>query len=47
MQRDRLPGGSHRSAEGLHILPFRLLQVRPLRHKANAEDVLQQPAQAR
>lgn len=42
-----VPGGPGRSAQGLHVLPQWVLQVHRVRHEANAEDVLQQPAPAR
>lgn len=46
LQRDRLSGGSRGAAQGFHILSFRLLQVRPLRHQADAQDIFQQSTQA-
>lgn len=41
LQRDSLSGGSCGATKGFHILPFRLLQMRTLRHKADAQDVFQ------
>lgn len=43
---DGVPGGPGGPAQGLHVLPQRVLQVRRVRHEADAEDVLQQPAPA-
>lgn len=43
---DGVPGGPGGPAEGLHVLSQRLFQVRRVRHQADAEDVLQQPAPA-
>lgn len=42
---DGVPGGPGGPAQGLHVLPQRVLQVRCVRHEADTEDVLQQPAQ--
>lgn len=41
---DRVPGGQSRPAEGLHVLPRGLLQVRDLRHQVDPENLLQQSA---
>lgn len=41
---DGVPGGPGRPAQGLYVLPQWVLQVRGLRHKTDAENVLQQPA---
>lgn len=46
VQRDRVPGGSDRTAERLYVLPLGLLQVLHLRHQIDIKDLLQQPAQA-
>lgn len=43
---DGVPGGPGGPTEGLYVLPQRVLQVRGVRHEADAEDVLQQPAPA-
>jgi len=43
---DGVPGGQGGPAQGLHVLPQRVLQVRRVRYEADAEDVLQQPAPA-
>jgi len=43
---DGVPGGPGGPAQGLHVLPQRMLQVRRVRYEADAEDVLQQPAPA-
>jgi len=43
---DGVPGGPGGTAQGLHVLPQRVLQVRRVRHEADTEDVLQQPAPA-
>lgn len=43
---DGVPGGPSGPAQGLHVLPQRVLQVHRLRHQVDAEDVLQQPAPA-
>lgn len=43
---DGVPGGPGGPAQGLHVLPQWVFQVRGLRHQADAEDVLQQPAPA-
>lgn len=44
---DGVPGGPGGPAQRLHVLPQRVFQVYRVRHKADAEDVLQQPAPAR
>lgn len=41
---DRVPGGQGWPIEGFHLLSRGLLQVRYMRHQADPEDLLQQPA---
>lgn len=41
-----VPGGPGGPTQGLHVLPQWMLQVRRVWYKADAEDVLQQPAPA-
>jgi len=43
---DGVPGGPGGPAQGLHVFPQRMLQVRRVRYEADAEDVLQQSAPA-
>lgn len=47
MQRNRLSSRSGRSTQRFHIFPFGLLQMCVVRHQIDAENLLQQSAQAR
>ena len=45
MHEDRLPDGQDRAAQGLHLLPQRLLQMRRVLDEADTQDLLQQSGQ--